>query len=146
MTDRSAPSRPAGVEPNGSPLRGQRQRRLGVIIGAFLLVVAMGAAVALGSDVFSEPLLAVQLLALGVAGGCNLLAGIERLPMGPLAWYQWSGIGNLCLGVALPLGFAGGEPVLLAVIAIGGLSLAAMGVDMFLFHGAYTRGRRLDGS
>jgi hypothetical protein len=110
-----------------------------------LLAVAAGALVALGSGILSEPLLAVQLLALGAAGICNLLGGIERLPMGPLAWYQWSGIGNICLGVALPLGFASGEPVLLAVIAVGGLSLAAMAVDMLVFHGAYTRGSRLGG-
>jgi hypothetical protein len=54
-------------------------------------------------------------------------------------------LGNVLLGLSLPLGLLDSGPdVFLVVVALGGLSLAAMGVDMLAFHGKYTRGERLD--
>lgn len=52
-----------------------------------------------------------------------------------------SGLGNILLGLSLPLGFVGTEldVVLLLVAGLGGLSFAAMGLDLFVFHGRYTR-------
>lgn len=144
MADRPTSAEPSGSEPGQSAARHRRQRKLSAIVGAFLLVIVAGSAATLGTEILSKPLIAIQLAALGLAGIFDLLSGIERLPTGPVAWYQWSGLGNLCLGLSLPLGFVGGETILLAVLTLGGLSLAALGVDMLVFHGAYTRGNRLD--
>jgi hypothetical protein len=137
------------MSPNEAPSESgfsNRRRQLSAVIGAFLVLVAVGAATALGGDILSEPLIAVQLIALALAGVCDLIAAIDRLPAGSLAWYQWSGLGNICLAVALPLAFVGGEVFLFGLMMVGGLSLAAMGVDMLVFHGEYTRGNRLNGA
>ncbi|WP_436901293.1 hypothetical protein [Halovenus halobia] len=146
MADRSTPGEPSSSESGQTAARYRRQRKLSAIVGGFLLVIVAGSVTTLGSGILSRPLIAIQLAALGLAGIFDLVSGIERLPNGPLAWYQWSGLGNLCLGLSLPLGFLGGETVLLAVLTLGGLSLAAIGVDMLVFHGAYTKGTPLDES
>ena len=123
----------------------RRNRRLSGLVGAFLLVVAAAAGVLAGSDLLATPALLVQVLLLGLAGVCDLAAtGLVGLPDG-VAWYQASGLGNVLLGVSLPLGFSGTSSLaLLAVTAVGGFALAAMGIDMLAFHGKYTRGERLD--
>jgi hypothetical protein len=103
----------------------------------------------LGADLLDDPILLAQVTLLGSGGVAYLLGSVQRLPTGPLAWYQYQGLGNVLVGLSLPLGFLdstiGNEVFFLAVTAIGGLSLAAMGVDMLAFHGQYTRGERLDG-
>jgi hypothetical protein len=119
------------------------QRRLNGVLGVFLLVVAGVGIVLLGGELDSEPMLAVQIALLGLAGLCDVLAAVEKLP--GLRWYQWSGLGNILLGFSLPLGFSGfASPVYVVLMLVGGLSLAALGGDMLLFHGEYTRSSRLD--
>ena len=126
----------------------RRNRQLSGLIGVFLLVAAVGAFALLGTGMFTEPLFFLQATLLGLAGICDVVAATDSTLTDRLAWYRWSGLGNILLGVSLPLGFAGSmDPsglALLAVVTLGGLSLAAMGVDMLAFHGKYTRGERLD--
>lgn len=113
----------------------RNRRRLNAVLGAFLLAVAGAGAVVLRAELLSRPVLALQFGLTGLAGLCNLVAATDRLSAGQ--WYQWSGLGNVFLGVSLPLGVTGG-PVLFGVFAsVGGLSLAAIGLDMLLFHGRY---------
>lgn len=119
------------------------QRRLNGVLGVFLLGVTGVGIALLGSDLFSRPALVAQIALLGLAGICDVLAVTSRLAV--LRWYQWSGLGNVLLGLSLPLGFAGfASPVYVLLVLVGGLSLAALGVDMLLFHGEYTRSERLD--
>ncbi|MFA9417482.1 hypothetical protein [Natrinema sp. HArc-T2] len=91
-------------------------------------------------------LLLGQVTLLGLAGCCDIIAATDTRLTDRWAWYQWSGLGNVLLGLALPLGFVGSDNGLVfAVVAgIGGLSLVAMGIDMLVYHGTYTRGERLD--
>ncbi|WP_241432474.1 hypothetical protein [Natrinema gari] len=53
---------------------------------------------------------------------------------------------NVLFGLSLPLGFVGSGTGLLfvVIVAIGGFSLGLMGVDMFVYHGTYTRDARLE--
>jgi|AntRauTorcE11898_2_1112593.scaffolds.fasta_scaffold07517_2 hypothetical protein len=124
----------------------RRNRRLSGVIGAFLILLAVGVVTLVGTDLVSEPLLLAQAALLGVAGVCDIVAATDTALTERWGWYQWSGLGNILLGFALPLAFVGsGEQLfILGVTAIGGLSLAAMGLDMVAFHGKYTRGERLD--
>jgi len=125
----------------------RRNRRLSAVLGVFLVAVAGGATVFLGSEFLARPVLAGQISLLGLAGVCDLVAAVDSPLTARWAWYRWSGLGNVLLGVALPLGFVGGgdELFFLVVTGVGGLSLAALGVDMIAFHGRYSRGERLDG-
>ena len=124
------------------------ERRLSGGVGVFLLFIAAGMLALLGTDALDSPVLLAQTTLLGLAGVCDIVAATETSLTDRLAWYRWSGLGNILLGVSLPLGFTGstdpGGLALLAVVALGGLSLAAMGIDMLAFHGKYTRGERLD--
>lgn len=122
-------------------------RRLSAVAGVFLVVIAAGATVALGGKLFERSALAAQVTLLGVAGLCDIVAATDSVLTDRLAWYQWSGLGNVLLGAALPLGLVATsiDVLLLVVLGLGGLSLALMGVDMLLFHGRYFRGERLDG-
>jgi hypothetical protein len=123
----------------------RRNRRLSGGIGVFLLVVAGGALAFLGDDALANPVFLVQVTLLGLAGVCDIVAATDTVLTDRVAWYQWSGLGNVLLGISLPLGMVtSGIDVFLLVVAVGGLSLAAMGVDMAVFHGRYTRGDRLD--
>ncbi|WP_254762066.1 hypothetical protein [Natrinema marinum] len=123
----------------------RRNRRLSAVGGVFLLLVAGGALVLLGSNAFDAPLLLGQLALMGLAGVFDVVAATETGLTDRWAWYRWSGAGNVLLGLSLPLGFAeSGGLLFLLLIGVGGLSLAAMGVDMLAFHGKYTRGERLD--
>jgi hypothetical protein len=127
-------------------MNARRNRQLSGVIGAFLLVIAAGALALLGGGALEEPLLVVQVTLLGLAGVCDIVAATDTALTERLAWYQWSGLGNILLGVSLPLGVvdSGGLDIFLIVVALGGFSLAAMGLDMLAFHGKYTRGERLD--
>ena len=126
-------------------MNASRNRRLSAIVGAFLLLVAGGTAF-LWEGVFEAPVLLGQVTMLGLAGCCDIVAATDTRLTDRWPWYRWSGLGNVLLGVALPLGAVGSDDTLVfAVVAgVGGLSLVAMGIDMLVFHGAYTRGQRLD--
>ncbi len=126
----------------------RRSRQIGAVTGLFTVAVSAGVLALLGSGLFHRPVLFAQAALLGGCGVAYLLGSVDALPTGPLAWYRWQGLGNVLVGSSLPLGFLGtgvaNELFFFAVAAIGGLSLAAMGVDMLAFHGKYTRGERLD--
>ncbi len=53
---------------------------------------------------------------------------------------------NVLFGLSLPLAFveSGTWLLFVVVVAISGRSLRLMGVDMLVYHGAYTRDERLD--
>lgn len=124
----------------------RNRRRLNGLLGVFLVGIAVGAGALFGGDILGRPALVSQVVLLGLAGVCDLFAAIDRNPTNHWAWYQWSGIGNILLGISLPLGFVGSSDTLffLLVTSVGGLSLAAIGVDMLAFHGVYTHGDQLD--
>ncbi|ELY84152.1 hypothetical protein [Natrinema altunense] len=52
----------------------------------------------------------------------------------------------MLFGLSLPLAFveSGTWLLFVVVVAISGRSLRLMGVDMLVYHGAYTRDERLD--
>ncbi|SDD71839.1 hypothetical protein E2L06_18720 [Haloterrigena sp. H1] len=123
----------------------QRNRQLSAIVGTFLVLIA-GGVVLLVENLLKTPLLLSQVTLLGLAGIFDIVAATDTRLTDRWAWYQWSGLGNILLGLSLPLGFVGSENSLFFVLvaAIGGLSLAAMGIDMLVYHGQYTRSERLD--
>lgn len=122
-----------------------RNRQLSAVIGVFLLAVTGGGVALLGTDVLDVPVVLAQLTLLGLAGVFDVVAATDTGLTDRWAWYRWSGIGSILLGLSLPLGIAGtGGLFFLLLTAAGGLSLAAMGVDMLAFHGKYTHGERLD--
>ncbi len=123
----------------------RRNRQLSAIVGAFLVLIA-GGVVLLVENLFKTALLLSQVTLLGLAGIFDIVAATDTQLTARWAWYQWSGLGNIFLGLSLPLGFVGSKNSLffILVAAIGGLSLATMGIDMLVYHGKYTRGERLD--
>jgi peptidoglycan/LPS O-acetylase OafA/YrhL len=126
-------------------MNGRRNRRLGGALGVFLLVVAGGALALAGRDVLARPALLAQVTCLGAAGVADVVAATDGRLTDRWAWYRWRGLGNVLLGLSLPLGFLGdGAGWLLVVTGVGGLSLAAIGADLLVFAGRYTRGERLD--
>lgn len=125
----------------------RRNRQLSGVLGVFLVVVAVAAGVVFGDGALGRPLLLAQVLLMGLAGVADVVAAVDSPLTDLLAWYRWSGLGNVLLGLSLPLGFVGtstAELALFVATGIGGLSLAAMGLDMLAFHGRYTRGEGLD--
>ena len=123
----------------------RRNRQLSAIVGTFLVLIA-GGVVLLVENLLKTPLLLSQVTLLGLAGIFDIVAATDTRLTDRWAWYQWSGLGNICLGLSLPLGFVGSKNSLFFVLVavIGGLSLAAMGIDMLVYHGQYTRSERLD--
>lgn len=123
----------------------RRNRRISAVVGVFLVLIA-GSIALLAGDLLETPVVLLQVTLLGLAGVVDVVAATGTRLTDRWAWYQWSGLGNVLLGVSLPLGFAGsGNWFLFVVVAgIGALSLGVMGVDMLVFHGKYTRDERLD--
>jgi len=124
-----------------------RNRQIGAVGGVFAVLVSLGVTALVGTAMIQRPVLLAQVGLLGPGGVAHLLGGLDSLRTGPLAWYQWQGLGNILVGLSLPLGFAGQNsayPLVLFVTALGGISLAAMGVDLLAFHGRFTREERLD--
>jgi hypothetical protein len=123
----------------------RRERRLAGGIGLFLVLVATGGFL-LGDALHAAPRTAVQLGLLWLAGACDVVAALRSPLTDRVPWYRWSGVANVLLGLSLPLGFLGpGEdPLLAALVGLGGLSLAALGVDLALFRGRHTRGEAVD--
>lgn len=123
----------------------RRNRRISAVVGVFLVLIA-GSIALLAGNLLETPVVLLQVTLLGLAGVVDVVAATGTRLTDRWAWYQWSGLGNVLLGVSLPLGFAGsGNWFLFVVVAgIGALSLGVMGVDMLVFHGKYTRGDRFD--
>ncbi|ELY80992.1 hypothetical protein [Natrinema gari] len=119
-------------------------RRISAVVGVFL-VLAAGAIVVLGGGLVETAVLLVQVTLMGVAGVCDIVAATDTRLTARWAWYRWNGLGNILLGLSLPLGFVGSGTGLLfvVVVSIGGLSLGLMGIDMLVYHGTYTRDERL---
>ena len=114
------------------------KRRLSVVVGVFLLIVSGAVVAVLRGALFDRPVLAVQVGAVGVAGVLDVLAGFDTRLTERVRWYRLSGLGNIFLGISLPFGLVDTThtlPLLLTVL--GGLSLAAMGIDMLLFDGRH---------
>lgn len=114
------------------------KRRLSVLVGVFLLVVSGAVVAVLRGALFDRPVLAVQVGAVGIAGVLDVLAGFDTRLTERFRWYRLSGLGNIFLGISLPFGLVDTThtlPLLLTVL--GGLSLAAMGIDMLLFDGRH---------
>jgi hypothetical protein len=126
-------------------MREEVSRKLSAVVGTFLLLVVGGVVLFVGTPP-ADPVIAGQIALLGIAGVVDLVAATDTRLTAHVAWYRWSGLGNILLGMALPLGFAGSGNTLvfLVVTSVGGVTLAAMGIDMLAFHGQYTRGERLD--
>jgi hypothetical protein len=124
----------------------RRTHRFSAAVGVFLVVLAAGAAVLLGRELFERPALLAQVALLGTAGLCDILAVVDTGLTNRLAWYQWSGLGNVIFGPALAVGLVGTsiDVILLVVLVCGGLSLILSGVDMLVFHGRYFRREPLD--
>jgi hypothetical protein len=123
----------------------RRNRRLSGVLGVFLLIVAGGALALAGPAVLASPALLAQVTFLSAAGVADVVAATDGRLTARWAWYRWRGLGNVLLGLSLPLGFLGdGAGWLLVVTGVGGLSLAAIGADLLVFAGRYTRGERLD--
>jgi hypothetical protein len=122
----------------------QNQRRLYALSGAFLTAVAAAVAVLLGGGLLATSVLTVQVSMIALAGICDLVAATGGF--GGWAWYRWGGLGNILLGLSLPLGFVGTawDSIFLLVTGLGGLSLTAMGIDLVAFHGRYTQQTLLD--
>jgi len=123
-----------------------RNRQLNALVGGVLLVIVVSVFVALGGELLDSPVLAGQVALLGAAGLCDIVAGTDSILTHQFAWYRWSGLGNIFLGSSLPLGGLGFDAGLLlpGALALGGLSLILMGVDMLIFHGRYVRSEPFD--
>ncbi len=124
-----------------------QNRQIGTVAGVFAVLVSLGVTALVGSAMVQHPVLLAQVGLLGAGGIAHLLGGLDSVRTGPLTWYQWQGVGNICIGLSLPLGFVGQSSTYLLVLfvtALGGVSLAAMGVDLLAFHGRYTREERLN--
>lgn len=122
-----------------------RRRKLGGLFGGVLVLLAAGAVALIGHPLVETPILAIQVLLMGLAGVFDIVASTDTRLTARWAWYRWSGVGNILLGLSLPLGFVGTDSGLFLVVVtgLGGLSLAAMGIDLAVFHGQYTRGQYL---
>ncbi|MGQ3412333.1 hypothetical protein ACT4ML_08725 [Natrinema sp. LN54] len=122
----------------------RRNRRLSAVVGVFLVLVA-AALLLLSRPLLEAPMEFGQAILFGLAGVFDIVAATDTRLTDRWAWYQWSGLGNILLGLAFPLSFANtGGLLLLVVIAVGGISLMMTGVDMLVYHGQYTREERLD--
>ncbi|GAB3315606.1 MULTISPECIES: hypothetical protein [Haloplanus] len=124
-------------------------RRLCGVLGLGLLTVVGGGLALVGAAPFGTPTLAVQVVLVGAAGALDVVAAFGNPVTARIDWFRLSGAANVALGLALPVGILGweggaGGTLLLAVTAVGGLSLAAVGVDMWCCAGKHVYERPLD--
>ena len=96
-----------------------------------------------GTALFRVP---ATVVLVGVAGLLDLVAAFETPLTARVDWFRLSGAGNVALGLALPIGMLGWESgtVLFVASAVGGLALAAIGVDIVVYAGSHVYERRLD--
>lgn len=112
-------------------------RRACGVLGAGLVGLVAAGIVLVGTALIHSPTTAVQVVLIGAAGVLDIVAAFENPVTARLDWFRLSGVANVALGLALPVGVLGwgngaGGAFLLAVTATGGLALAAMGVDIAL--------------
>lgn len=120
------------------------QRRLSVVVGAFLLVVAVSITAFLRTAILDNPLLVFQVGTLAAAGVLDVLAGFETRITERIAWYRLSGLGYVFLGLSLPFGFVSTTEALPLILSLlGSVSLAGIGVDMLLFDGRHVYSKTL---
>jgi hypothetical protein len=131
-------------------MRPTNRRRCGVL-GGGLLLLALAAAAVLGAALFTAPPTAAQVGLLALAGALDLVAAFENPLTRRVEWFRLGGLANVALGLALPVGLfewgLGGDAgwtLLVLAMAVGGLSLAAIGADLFLYAGAHVYGRPVD--
>ncbi len=113
------------------------QRRVNRWVGAFLLVVGVGG---LALTFPPAPLLALQMGLLAVAGALFVAAGATDR----VRWSLLAGVGNVALGASLAVSAVtsledGGtaDYAYAALVAVGGLTLAAIGVLYVVEHEAF---------
>jgi len=126
------------------------RRRCG-LLGGGLVLLAVAVAAVLGRALLAAPLVLAQVGFLGVAGALDLVAAFENPLTARVDWIRLGGLANVALGLALPVGAldwglkSGAEGMfLLVATALGGLTLAAIGADLFLDAGTHVYGRRID--
>lgn len=122
-------------------MQSRTYRRFNGVVGVFLLLLVGGILLLVGPDSVDAPTARAQLVLLALAGTLDVVAAVETPLTDRVPWYRVSGLANVALGLSLPLGFAGtlgegGLPFFL-VTALGGLSIAAIGVDMLAFEGRH---------
>ncbi|MFD1632216.1 hypothetical protein ACOZ4L_11000 [Haloplanus ruber] len=123
-------------------------RRLCGALGAGLLALIGGILVLAGAAPFGTPALAVQVVLVVTAGAFDVVAAFENPATARIDWVRLSGAAKVALGLALPVGVGGqaggvGGPLVLVAAAAGGLSLVAVGVDMWYYAGRHVYGRPL---
>ncbi|WP_338739846.1 hypothetical protein [Haloplanus salilacus] len=131
-------------------MRSTTHRRLCGVLGGLLVALVVGVVAAVGIAPLRAPVVATQVSLLGLSGAFDLLAAVETPITERVAWYRLSGVANVALGLALPVGLLGwtgtgtGGTVLLVVTAVGGLALVGVGVDLALFAGEHVYQRPLE--
>ncbi|WP_276300093.1 hypothetical protein [Halorussus lipolyticus] len=109
------------------------------VMGGTFLLVGVGFAGAFGLEGTTDPATAIALVLWFSAALLYVLGGLGK-SIGGLAWFQFVGLGNVCLGLQLltqiPVALADGIPgteALVVTIAtgLGGLSLSFIGLDWF---------------
>lgn len=123
------------------------QRRISAALGVFFLAVTATVVGVLRVSLLESPVIVVQVAFLGVAGVLDILAGVETRVTERFEWYRLSGLGNVALAAALPLGFVDPfRPVPFAVVLVGSVAFAGMGLDMVFFEGRHVYSEPLDGT
>jgi hypothetical protein len=132
-------------------MRSITHRRACGALGAGLVALVAAGIVLVGAALIHSPTTAVQVVLIGAAGVLDIAAAFENPVTARVDWFRLSGVANVSLGLALPVGILGwgngaGGAFLLAVTAVGGLAFAAIGADIALYAGAHVYERPLDAS
>ena len=105
-----------------------------VVLGGLFLVGSVLFTLVFG---IADSLLLLQVLMMGATGVLFVVGGIGY-DLGSVEWYQLVGVGDVLLGLSLDISFLtalegsgslGGDFLFIGAAAIGGLSLAYMGID-----------------
>ena len=105
-----------------------------VVLGGLFLVGSVLFTLVFG---ITDVLLLLQVLLMGVTGILFVVGGVGY-DLGSIEWYQLVGVGDVLLGLSLGIPFftalegsgsLGGDVLFIGAAAIGGLSLAYMGID-----------------
>ncbi|MEF8856663.1 MAG: hypothetical protein V5A16_04510 [Haloplanus sp.] len=129
-------------------MRPTNRRRCGVLGGGLVCLAVVTAATVDPALLAALPT-ATRVSLLAAAGALDLVAAFETPLTQRIDWFRLGGLANVVLGSALPVGLlegggGAGGTLLFAVTAVGGLSLAAIGADLFLYAGAHVYERPID--
>ncbi|MFB6101951.1 MAG: hypothetical protein ABEJ73_05245 [Haloplanus sp.] len=130
-------------------MRSTTHRSLCGVLGGFLIVLVSAGVTLLSVGILATPARMLQAGLLATAGVLDVVAAVDTPLTDRVDWYRLSGAANVALGLALPVGLLDwgtdtGGTVFVAVSAVGGLALAAIGVDICLYAGAHIYERPLD--